>query len=91
MSPASRPVAARFFPDVAHVFVAGMRADGRQDGMTLSLDDGTRKSIPHPPGLDLRFAAGGRVEVSPDGRELAYYSQPGGDVIGTECGLASPG
>ncbi len=79
--PGITPVAARFFPpDGAHLFVAGAGEDGRQEWLRVRLADGHRETIARPAGMDVGFEYGGRAEVSPDGRELAY-AQPGEAVL----------
>jgi hypothetical protein len=73
--PGISPVSARFFPG-GDVFVAGTTDGGRQEWLRVRLADGHRESIAHPPDMEVGFAYGARVEVSPDAPELAY-AQPG--------------
>ena len=88
--PGISPVAARFFPpDGAHIFVAGTRDDGRQEWLRVGTADGRRETIARPPQMEVGFVYGPRVEVSPDGRELAYV-RPAGDALGIPLAGGAP-
>jgi hypothetical protein len=83
--PGISPVVARFFSGDTHALVGGTRPDGGTEWVTVRLADGTHAPVPQQGRIDSLTGLRTNVQVSPDGRELAY-ARPDGELIAMPLG-----